>query len=216
MKRKLFLLPIALTTLTPMVSMVGCNKINFEDYQVTDEEFAQIISLTDVKLMQVDTKNFDTNTTELISERHREYSDNVYYAIKHSYIDDSHYIEKYVMRHSGPTDTYTKIERYDPQGQWGQEVVADKDEFFMPGDEGVLLVDIYNRVISRGLTFSFSKSKKCYFAVDRYDTETETLEYYFYKKKIVQFNAFGDGKPLGETKITYDQIIPVPPDPRNP
>lgn len=207
MKKIKLLMPALLTpTLLASTSLSSCS---YADYQVTEEEFRQIISLEGVKLMQTVEEAYDGSV--LAKKTSIEFSDNVSHKIKvegQGQGADQTYYEVYVRKNTDRT--YTKWERDSLADEFSDPTTAISEEFDSILERGENFTYIYDQIIEWGFSFSFDTNKKCYF-YHGVDIEEFTIEFYFFKKQLISFKQYYNNKLNTDVSFTYNQITPVPP-----
>lgn len=207
MKKIKLLTPALLTpTLLASTSLSSCS---YADYQVTEEEIKQIISLEGVKLMQ--TKKSQYDASQLATESTSEYSDDIFHTtiIDYSGILENPYYEAYVKKVVGQQTTYTKWDRTSKDSDFGFEEPTTSSDWYSIADVGEDLLDIYESL--QDIPFLFDTNKKCYMWSAYDHGHINTVEFYFFRKKLIAYKYYMDNTFVGGQTFEYNQITPVPP-----
>lgn len=210
--KKLLLIPITLTALAPMVSMVGCNQEDISIYQANEQERIDAVSLKNVEYLQyIETKQTTTFQSELVSTETliAELSPTVYHSIltiKDGQQDT--YVERFVVKR-GDNDYWLYYRSSPSQTTW-VEWPTTADYFTTIGRVGYENLAEYNDLSN----YQFIQDKKCYIARAGTPDSAERSNSYYFKNKILNksqyysHNGEIEQNTTTDREYTYKKITP--------
>ena len=219
--KKLILIPITLTALSPTISLVGCGNPDKpeppepESWEVTDQEMQDALALKQHEYVQISLSSMTTVTGN--NDGYMEFSPNCYYTKSLNQVGDGN--ERFVFKEDGPSyKKYVReFETHQP-GDWTGPTPSSSDEFVTVEEKGQsFLASFYTAIVSEGSGFMLEKSKKCYFG-SIYNSDHQTsldVELYFKDKQLTKICTWVeiDSQLTAVQKyiFAYDKIDPVPP-----